>query len=582
MASISAKGSRGHHKFTLTVVEDSTSISENNSYVSFSFVLSPVVTGYNWSGSSTTKFKYTINIGGNIYTGNIPKYDGKSTVTVKSVSSIPIPHNSDGTGSLSFSFDFVDGTSNSYTPGNASASGSMVLTTIPRDFSRQPYIELISKTETSLTFKWSTSETCNWVRYHLDNSTSWVDVFSGSATSGTFTVSGLAAGSTHYVYAECRRADSGRWLNSNNPQNQTYYYPYVLKVSDFTMGDSVKVDIYNPLGNNVMVTMATSDTVLKYGYTTGTSITFSDIDVSGIYNAATYENPYVNVSVFTGTDTTIKQVKAKAILPMITSNDWNRPTPTSDIAKNTNLSGSFYNGVIGENENTISIQYRYKETDLPDTSYSEWETISNAVIESNTFVVPKETLEIPISYTKRAIVQIKLNDISKEAIFDGVITKGNPVYYVADDEFGINGDLKVKGDLLVNNKNILDLIYPVGTIYRSVNITSPSSLFGGIWERIKGFYLYCEDSDTNAGGTFGSFYTENTVLTAAQSGLPSHSHQIKGYHNVSAGSGRIVASFDNNVDDGGGAWVYNTGGWNASQGHNHLYYPPSYTWRRIG
>ena len=108
MASISAKGSRGHHKFTLTVVEDSTNVSENNSYVSFSFVLSPVVKGYDWSGSSTTKFKYTINIGGNIYTGNIPKYDGKSTVTVKSVSSIPIPHNSDGTGSLSFSFDFVD------------------------------------------------------------------------------------------------------------------------------------------------------------------------------------------------------------------------------------------------------------------------------------------------------------------------------------------------------------------------------------------------------------------------------------------------------------------------------------------
>lgn len=462
MASISAKGSRGHHKFTLTVVEDSTNVSENNSYVSFSFVLSPVVKGYDWSGSSTTKFKYTINIGGNIYTGNIPKYDGKSTVTVKSVSSIPIPHNSDGTGSLSFSFDFVDGTSYSYTPGNASASGSMSLTTIPRDFSRQPYIELISKTETSLTFKWSTSETCNWVRYHLDNSTSWVDVFSGSATSGTFTVSGLAAGSTHYVYAECRRADSGRWLNSNNPQNQTYYYPYVINANDFTMGDSVKVNIYNPLGKNVTVTMSIGDSVLKYGYTTGTSITFSDLDVSGIYNTATYENPYVNVSVFTETDTTIKQVKAKAILPMVTSNDWNRPTPTSDIAKNTNLSGSFYNGVIGENENTISIQYRYKETDLPDTSYSEWETISNAVIEGNTFVVPKETLEIPIPYTKRANVQIKLNDISKEAIFDGIITKGNPVYYVAEDEFGINGDLKV------NNNSFNDLLDKVNKLEKRI------------------------------------------------------------------------------------------------------------------
>lgn len=578
MASISAKGSRGHHKFTLTVVEDSTSVSENKSYVSFSFVLSPIKTGYDWSGSSTTKFKYTINIGGNIYTGNIPKYDGKSTVTVKSVSSIPIPHYSDGTGSLSFSFDFVDGTSYSYTPGNASASGSMSLTTIPRYASITSFS--VSKIdETSVRYNFSTDATCDYAWYSKDNGSTWNPLSSNSI------VSGLTAGATYNFKLRVRRQDSQLISESGTYQQSTYYYPYVIKASDFTMGDSVKVDIYNPLGKNVTVTMSIGDSVLKYGNTTGTSITFSDIDVSGIYNVATYENPYVNVSVFTETDTTIKQVKAKAILPMVTTNEWSRPTPTSDIAKNTNLSGSFYNGVIGENENTISIQYRYKETDLPDTSYSEWETISNAVIEGNTFVVPKETLEIPISYTKRAIVQIKLNDISKEAIFDGIITKGNPVYYVAEDEFGINGDLKVKGDLLVNNKNILDLIYPVGTIYRSVNITSPSSLFGGTWERIKGFYLYCEDSDTNAGGTFGSFYTENTVLTAAQSGLPSHSHQIKGYHNVPGGSGRTVASFDNNVDDGGGAWVYNTGGWNASQGHNHSYYPPSYrvyTWRRIG
>ena len=58
--------------------------------------------------------------------------------------------------------------------------------------------------------------------------------------------------------------------------------------------------------------------------------------------------------------------------------------------------------------------------------------------------------------------------------------------------------------------------------------------------------------------------TGNHTLTINE--IPSHSHQIKGYHNVSAGSGRIVASFDNNVDDGGGAWSYPTGGGGA---HNH-------------
>lgn len=32
--------------------------------------------------------------------------------------------------------------------------------------------------------------------------------------------------------------------------------------------------------------------------------------------------------------------------------------------------------------------------------------------------------------------------------------------------------------------NILDMIYPVGSIYLSVNNVDPSTLFGGAWERI--------------------------------------------------------------------------------------------------
>ena len=37
--------------------------------------------------------------------------------------------------------------------------------------------------------------------------------------------------------------------------------------------------------------------------------------------------------------------------------------------------------------------------------------------------------------------------------------------------------------------NLFSLVYPVGSIYISVNSTSPATLFGGTWEQIQGKFL---------------------------------------------------------------------------------------------
>ena len=251
MASISANGSNGHHKFTLTVTENSTSTANNTSTVSFSFAISPIQTTWNWEqwGANIT---YTVTINGTKYTGSIASYDGYSTVTLKS-GSLTVGHNTDGSKSISYSFSVSDTSGQSYTCGNASGSGSMALTNIPRYLSINTF-DITSITETSIVVKWTTSDARSGTYYSLDNGTTWI----GSATygeslgadgkSGTFNISELNANTTYKLKIKIKRTDSGLWTESNEKSFTTYDYPKATSINNFTIGDGASVQIYNPLG----------------------------------------------------------------------------------------------------------------------------------------------------------------------------------------------------------------------------------------------------------------------------------------------------------------------------------------------
>ena len=68
---------------------------------------------------------------------------------------------------------------------------------------------------------------------------------------------------------------------------------------------------------------------------------------------------------------------------------------------------------------------------------------------------------------------------------------------------------------------IFDIMYPVGSIYISITMSSPASLFGGSWEKITDCFLLA------AGGKYGVLSTggeENHQLTEVE--MPSHSHKM--------------------------------------------------------
>ena len=67
----------------------------------------------------------------------------------------------------------------------------------------------------------------------------------------------------------------------------------------------------------------------------------------------------------------------------------------------------------------------------------------------------------------------------------------------------------------------LSSVYPVGSIYMSVNSTSPAMLFGGTWERIQDRFLLAAGSTYDAGKMDGS---ADAVVVRHSHGQSSHAH----------------------------------------------------------
>ena len=89
----------------------------------------------------------------------------------------------------------------------------------------------------------------------------------------------------------------------------------------------------------------------------------------------------------------------------------------------------------------------------------------------------------------------------------------------------------------------IDNIYPVGSIYMSINSTNPGLLFGGTWEQINNTFLVAQGSSYAAGSTGGTATTahthditattsQSTILTIAQT--PAHTH-TRGTMNITGG-----------------------------------------------
>lgn len=133
--------------------------------------------------------------------------------------------------------------------------------------------------------------------------------------------------------------------------------------------------------------------------------------------------------------------------------------------------------------------------------------------------------------------------------------------------------------------NLLNTIYPVGSIYMSVNNTNPSILFGGTWESWgAGRVPVGVDVNDTAFDTVEETGGEKThTLTTTE--MPSHGHSVTWQSNCppwlqAGGYGQITASGSGGANKAniGSITINNTGG---SGAHNNLQpYITCYMWKR--
>lgn len=216
--------------------------------------------------------------------------------------------------------------------------------------------------------------------------------------------------------------------------------------------------------------------------------TLSNVDCTSFIFKATDSRGYSNSQTITPTIVNYIELTCNPII--------SRPSPTGNKIVMT-VSGNVYRGSFGAYSNTISLWYRYK---VHGGSYGPWQNISSSMLTVGTSSY-RSTTEIELmSYpetnengeTVRPGFDYHLDYDFQVQAYDGAdghtlstvnkyvtVSRGIPVFDWGENDFNINVAL------MLNNVNILDIIYPVGAVYMHSGSTLPSAVSNaGTWTSI--------------------------------------------------------------------------------------------------
>lgn len=544
---------------TLSWSQSSQSIENNTTTIAWKLTGS--------GGSSTTSwvmsgaFKAVIN-GKTVYSSDTRIQLKKNQVIASG--STTITHNADGTKSFSLSCE-----AGVYTYAvSVTASGTHTLNTIPRASSVSATNVNMGSAAT-ITISRASSSFTHTLTYKFGNSTGTITTKTSSTSVSWTPPLSLASQIPSAISGTCTitcDTYSGNTKVGSKTCTHTLSVPASVKPT-ITSISATRVDGDVPsswgiyVQNKSKVTLTINGAAGSYGSTIssysinggGFSSTASSFTTGILANAGsiTFTAKVTDSRGRVSDEKTVSISVVAYSAPSISSYLSQRAKSDGTLADD----GAYVNGKVSysysncNNKNTVTTTTYYKRS-----STTSWIDANKSFSSGTAFVFGGGSISGEYSYDikyeiKDAFVTISVIDTVStvsvlmdfkaggKGIAIGKVAETDNCFEVSD-----KWDVKIYGKLM--KKYLLDTIYPVGSIYMSVNSTSPGTLFGGTWVALQNRFLVGAGSTFAVNATGGA--TAHTHTTASHkltvSEIPSHNHWISGSYNGFAAHATAVSA----------------------------------------
>lgn len=513
---------------------------------------------------------------------------------------IDVPHNDDGTLSGYARTVWTKNGSNSYVPPSTNVDANLTLTTIPRkstatvsgtpNIGSQITINTNRKSNTfTHTLTYSFGGLSGTIGTNVGASVNWTIPTSfyaqiPNAKSGTMTITTTTYSGTTTVGTTTTNVTV--YVTNSNPTFNVAYKDTNTTTTGITGNNQHIVQNKSTLQFNITSASAKNSATLS-----SVKVTINGATQTQSISSATKDFNYGTINVSSNTTATVVLTDSRGFTTTknvaITVLSWSSPTAIITLQRQSNYYTTTNIKVDANysslnSHNTISIKYRIKKTTT--STWGSYVTLSDNVT---------STFQADNQYEWN--VQVVVQDSLATTTYNLTLAVGTPILFidrakrnvgvdcfpVSTNAFEVEGNAQVNGDLLIKKNgtasNIFNLIYPVGSIYISVNNTNPSNYFGGTWVAFgTGKTIVGVDTSQTEFNSVEKTGGAKTV-TLSVDNLPSHNHGI-----INKFTGWVSSNAHVNWTGSGQGYTVADGAYQGGgQAHNNLQpYITTYMWKR--